>query len=117
VLIKLPGSLRNADIFYLQLRHLASQARCIAIDYPGAQTAALADGLAAIPRNLLGSSLGRYWLQTFGSRHHRRIKSLILASTFRGSHDLRNHPPQQPFDTTDVRTRITRHKRADDAYE
>jgi hypothetical protein len=43
VLIMLPGSLGNADIFYLQLLHLASWARCIAIDYPGAQTAALAD--------------------------------------------------------------------------
>jgi pimeloyl-ACP methyl ester carboxylesterase len=42
--------------------------------------------------NLLGSSLAGYWLQTFGSRHHRRIKSLILASTFRESRDLRNHP-------------------------
>jgi maspardin len=112
VLIMLPGSLGNADIFYLQLLHLASRARCIAIDYPGAQTAALADGLAALldtleidRANLLGSSLAGYWLQTFGSRHHRRIKSLILASTFRGSHDLRNHPPQQPLDTTDVRTR------------
>jgi hypothetical protein len=28
--------------------HLASRVRCIAIDYPGAQTAALADGLAAL---------------------------------------------------------------------
>jgi pimeloyl-ACP methyl ester carboxylesterase len=59
----------------------------------------LADGLAALldaleidRANLLGSSLGGYWLQTFGSRHHRRVKSLILASTFRESHDLRNHP-------------------------
>ena len=43
VLIMLPRSLGNADIFYLQLLHLASRARCIAIDYPGAQTAALAD--------------------------------------------------------------------------
>ena len=99
VQIFLPGSLGNADIFYLQLLHLASRVRCIAIDYPGAQTAALADGLAALldtleidRANLLGSSLAGYWLQTFGSRHHRRIKSLILASTFRGSHDLRNHP-------------------------
>ena len=115
VLVLLPGSLGNADIFYLQLLHLASRVRCIAIDYPGAQTAALADGLAALldtleidRANLLGSSLAGYWLQTFGSRHHRRIKSLILASTFRGSHDLRNHPPQQPLDST---------KRANDAYE
>ena len=46
--IFLPGSLGNADIFYLQLLHLASRVRCIAIDYPGAQTAALADGLAAL---------------------------------------------------------------------
>ena len=91
MLIMLPGSLGNADIFYLQLLHLASRARCVAIDYPGAQTAALADGLAALldtleidRANLLGSSLAGYWLQTFGSRHHRRIKSLILASTFRG---------------------------------
>jgi pimeloyl-ACP methyl ester carboxylesterase len=65
----------------------------------GAQTAALVDGLAALidtleidRANLLGSSLAGHWLQTFGSRHHRRIKSLILASTFRGSYDLRNHP-------------------------
>jgi pimeloyl-ACP methyl ester carboxylesterase len=43
VLIMLPGGLGNADILYLQLLHLASRARCIAIDYPGAQTAALAN--------------------------------------------------------------------------
>ena len=61
VLIMLPGSLGNADIFYLQLLHLASRARCIAIDSP---TAALADGLAALIDvlnigrvNLLGCSL------------------------------------------------------------
>ena len=48
VLIMLPGSLGNADIFYLQLLHLASRARCIAIDYPESPTAALADGLAAL---------------------------------------------------------------------
>jgi maspardin len=42
--------------------------------------------------NLLGSSLAGYWLQTFGSRHPRLIKTLILASTFRESHDLHNHP-------------------------
>jgi pimeloyl-ACP methyl ester carboxylesterase len=85
VQIFLPGSLGNADIFYLQLLHLASRVRCIAIDYPGAQTAALAVGLAALldtleidRANLLGSSLAGYWLQTFGSRHHRRTKSLIL---------------------------------------
>lgn len=99
VLVLLPGSLGNADIFYLQLLHLASRVRCIAIDYPGAPTATLADGLAALldtleieRANLLGSSLAGYWLQTFGSRHHRRIKSLLLASTFRDSRDLRNHP-------------------------
>ena len=67
VQIFLPGSLGNADIFYLQLLHLASRVRCIAIDYPGAQTAALADGLAALldtleidRANLLGSSLAGY---------------------------------------------------------
>jgi hypothetical protein len=43
-----PGSLGNADIFYLQLLHLASRARYIAIDYPESPTAALADGLAAL---------------------------------------------------------------------
>ena len=43
-----PGSLGNADISYLQLLRLASGAHRIAIDYPGAQTAALADGLAAL---------------------------------------------------------------------
>jgi hypothetical protein len=48
VLIMLPESLGNADIFYLQLLHLASRARCIAIDYPESPTAALADGLAAL---------------------------------------------------------------------
>jgi hypothetical protein len=32
-LIMLPGNLGNADIFYLQLLHLASRARYIAIDY------------------------------------------------------------------------------------
>lgn len=47
VLIMLPGSLGNADIFYLQLLQLASRMRCIAIDYPEAPTAALAGGLAA----------------------------------------------------------------------
>jgi maspardin len=99
VQIFLPGALGNADIFYLQLLHLAPRVRCIAIDYPGAQTVALADGLDALldtleidRANLLGSSLAGYWLQTFGSRHHGRIKSLILASTFRESQDLRNHP-------------------------
>ena len=48
VLIMLPGNLGNADIFYFQLLHLASRARCIAIDYPESPTAALADGLAAL---------------------------------------------------------------------
>jgi maspardin len=99
VLIMLPGSLGNADIFYLQLLHLASRARCIAIDYPESPTAALADGLAALIDvlnigrvNLLGCSLAGYWLQTFGSRHPGRIKSLTLANAFRGSGDLRHHP-------------------------
>jgi hypothetical protein len=41
VLIMLPGSLGNADIFDLQLLHLASRARCIAIDYPESPTAVL----------------------------------------------------------------------------
>jgi maspardin len=99
VLIMLPGSLGNADIFYLQLLQLASRVRCIAIDYPEAPTAALADGLAALidvlnidRANLLGCSLAGYWLQTFGSRHPGRIKSLTLANAFRESGDLRHHP-------------------------
>ena len=48
VLIMFPRSLGNADIFYLQLLHLASRARYIAIDYPESPTAALANGLAAL---------------------------------------------------------------------
>ena len=101
VLIMLPGSLGNADIFHLQQLHLVSRARCIAIDYPESPTAALADGLPALIDvlnigrvNLLGCSLAGYWLQTFGSRHPGRIKSLTLANAFRGSGDLRRH--QQP---------------------
>ena len=59
--ILLPGSFGSADIFYLQLLHLASRVRCIAIDHPGVQTVALADGLAA----LLGDRPGKLaWLPT-----------------------------------------------------
>jgi pimeloyl-ACP methyl ester carboxylesterase len=54
--------------------------------------AALLDTLASDRANFLGSSLAGYRLQTFDSRHPRRIKSLILASTFRESHDPRDHP-------------------------
>jgi pimeloyl-ACP methyl ester carboxylesterase len=99
VLIMLPGSLGNADTFYLQLLHLAYRARCIAIDYPETPMAALADGLAALIDvlnigrvNLLGCSPAGYWLWTFGSRHPGRIKSVTLANAFRSSSDLRHHP-------------------------
>ena len=120
VLIMLPRSLGNADIFYLQLLNLASRARCIAIDYPGAQTAALADGLAA-----LLDTLKLAWLLT----------SRLLAADLRFAAppadqiaDPGQHVSRGPTICATIRHSsrstlrmsgrdITRHKRADDAYE
>jgi hypothetical protein len=117
VLIMLPGSLGNADIFYLQLLHLASRARCIAIDYPGAQTAALADGLAALLDTLKLAWLLTSWLLAadlwFATPP--ADQSLILASTFRGV--LRSAQPSATAAARHYMDVRTRHKRADDAYE
>lgn len=98
-LILLPGSLGNADIFCHQLLALPPQVRSIAVDYPDAPDTTLADGLAGLldvleleRAYLLGSSLAGYWLQTFGACHPGRVAALVLANTFCGAIELRNHP-------------------------
>lgn len=99
VLVLLPGGLGNADIFYHQMLGLTPGLRCIAVDYPGGDGAAVADGLAGLldhleleRASLLGSSLGGYWLQHFGARHPARVSAMILANSFCTSDELRRHP-------------------------
>ncbi len=99
VLILLPGSLGNADIFCHQMLGLPPQVRCVAVDYPDAPDTTLADGLAGLldvleleRASLLGSSLAGYWLQTFGVCHPGRVAAMILANTFCDSSELREHP-------------------------
>lgn len=99
VLVLLPGGLGNADIFYRQLLGLAPRLRCIAVDYPEADPATTADGLADLldllgldRASLLGSSLAGYWLQWFGARHADRVDALILANSFCRSDELCQHP-------------------------
>lgn len=98
-LLLMPGGLGNADIFYHQMLELAPEIRCITVDYPDADHAATADGLAALldalqleRASVLGSSLAGYWLQYFGVRHAERVDVMILANSFCGAHELRQHP-------------------------
>ena len=98
-LVLLPGSVGTADIFYRQLQAFAPLFRGLAIDYPDADPADLADGLAGLLDHLglrraclLGSSLAGYWLQSFGARHPDRVAAMILANTFCEAGSLRLHP-------------------------
>lgn len=99
VLLLLPGGLGNADIFYRQMLGLAPNVRCIAVDYPDAGFEEMAKGLVSLldalgldRAHLLGSSLAGYLLQVFGARYAERIDALILANSFCGSTELRQHP-------------------------
>lgn len=98
-LLLMPGGLGNADIFYRQVLELAPEIRCITVDYPDADHAATADGLAALldalqleRASVLGSSLAGYWLQYFGVRHPERVDAMILANSFCEADELRQHP-------------------------
>lgn len=98
-LFLMPGGLGNADIFYNQMLDLTPAIRCIAVDYPDTDHESVADGLAALmdllglqSANMLGSSLGGYWLQFFGVRYPERVSAMMLANSFSHSCELRMHP-------------------------
>lgn len=89
VLLLLPGTLGNADIFFQQIRQLGRRIRIIALSYPliadvdllAGDIARLLDRLAIPRASLLGSSFGGFLAQVFAERFPARVETLFIANS------------------------------------
>ena len=89
VLVMLPGTLGNADIFFHQIEKLGGRLRIIALAPPLiADVDVMADDLARLLNRLgvarasvLGTSFGGFLAQTFAERHPDLIETLFIANS------------------------------------
>lgn len=89
VLVMLPGTLGNADIFFRQIEALGQQLRIIALAYPLiADVERLADDIASLLDRLgigrasvLGSSFGGFMAQVIAERHPRRLDTVFIGNS------------------------------------
>jgi pimeloyl-ACP methyl ester carboxylesterase len=89
VLVLLPGTLGNADIFFHQIEKLGRCLRILALAPPLiADVDAMADDLARLLKRLglarasvLGTSFGGFLAQTFAERHPGCIETLFIANS------------------------------------
>jgi len=89
VLLMLPGTLGNADIFFRQINKLGKRIRIIALAYPLiANVDVIAGDISAllnrldIPRaSILGSSFGGFVAQTFAELYPARVETLFIGNS------------------------------------
>ena len=93
VLLMLPGTLGNADIFFKQIQKLGKRIRIIALSSPliadvdviAGDIAALLDRLDIPSASILGSSFGGFLAQTFAELYPARVETLFIGNS------LNNH--------------------------
>ena len=89
VLIMLPGTLGNADIFFNQINKLGRKIRIIALAYPlitdidliCGDIACLLDRLGIDKASILGSSYGGFVAQVFAQNHPERVNTLFVGNS------------------------------------
>ncbi len=89
VLLLLPGTLGQGDVFWQQIDALSDRLRIVALSYPetgtleawAADILALINDMALLKVSLLGTSLGGYLAQYIAATHPTRIARLIAANT------------------------------------
>ena len=89
VLIMLPGTLGNADIFFNQINKLGTKIRIIALAYPVitdidlicGDIASLLDRLGIEKASVLGSSYGGFVAQVFAENHPDRVNTLFVGNS------------------------------------
>lgn len=89
VLLMLPGTLGNADIFFNQIKKLGKRLRIIALTYPlvsdvdliVGDIASLLDRLDIDRASILGSSFGGFVAQTFAEVHPARVETLFIGNS------------------------------------
>lgn len=99
-LVFLPGALGSIEVFSRQLLHFSRSCRVILLGYPGisdpeAMTASFHEVLEQLDvrqADLIGSSLGAYWLQVFTHASPDVARHLILGNTFVDAEPLQANP-------------------------
>ncbi|MBT3788955.1 MAG: alpha/beta hydrolase [Alphaproteobacteria bacterium] len=89
VLIMLPGTLGNADIFFNQINKLGKRIRIIAMAYPlitdvdliAGDIASLLDRMGVEKASILGSSYGGFVAQIFAQNHPTRVDTLFIGNS------------------------------------
>ena len=89
VLVMLPGTLGNADIFFRQISKLGKRLRILALAYPlvtdvdlvAGDIACLLDRLGIDRASVLGSSYGGFVAQVFGQNHADRVDTLFIGNS------------------------------------
>jgi maspardin len=89
VLIMLPGTLGNADIFFNQINKLGRKIRIIALAYPlitdidliCGDIVRLMDQLGIEKASILGSSYGGFVAQVFAQNHANRVNTLFIGNS------------------------------------
>ena len=89
VLIMLPGTLGNADIFFNQINNLGKRIRIIAMAYPlitdvdliTGDIVRLMDRLGIDKASILGSSYGGFVAQIFAQNHPTRVDTLFIGNS------------------------------------
>jgi maspardin len=89
VLIMLPGTLGNPDIFFNQINKLGKRIRILALSYPlitdvdliTGDIAALLDRLGIASASILGSSYGGFVAQIFAQNHPDRTDTLFIGNS------------------------------------
>ncbi|MBT7758987.1 MAG: alpha/beta hydrolase [Rhodospirillaceae bacterium] len=89
ILLMLPGTLGNADIFFKQMEKLGQRIRIIALAYPliadvdllAGDIARLLDRLAIPRASVLGTSFGGFLAQVFAEQFPARIETLFIGNS------------------------------------
>ena len=89
VLLMLPGTLGNGDIFFKQVKSLGKRIRIIALSYPlvadvdliADDIGGLLDRLNIARANVLGTSFGGFVAQTLAERHPGRVETLFISNS------------------------------------
>lgn len=112
VLLLLPGTLGNADIFFKQIKSLGKRIRIIALGYPLIASvdlitddiAALLDRLAIPRASILGSSFGGFVAQAFAERYPSKVGTLFIGNSLADADLIRAaFPPADVLLTTPPR--------------
>ncbi|MDP7546221.1 MAG: alpha/beta hydrolase [Alphaproteobacteria bacterium] len=101
ILLMLPGTLGNADIFFKQMEKLGGRIRIIALGYPliadvdllAGDITALLDRLAIPRASVQGTSFGGFLAQAFAERFPGRVETLFIGNSLTDANLIRGAFP------------------------